>query len=217
MLSAHGDLAARLRHVRWLGGGSRAGKSTIAARLAAQYGLQLYRCDDTIAAHVARCSPLDAPLLQTFLAMDIDGRWVNRSPAVMIKTFPWFHGEGFGPIVDDLLALPKEPPILVEGFRLLPRHVAPLLDRPDQAVWLVPTPAFRQAAFDRRGFTWEIPRKTSDPERALSNLLARDQIFTDAVFSEATALCLRVLQVDGSLSVEETTRLVAGLLGPLAQ
>ena len=145
--------------------------------------------------------------------MDMDERWVDRSPTEMVKTFPWFAGERFELIVDDLLALPEEPPILAEGFRLLPRLVAPLLSRPHQAVWLAPTPAFRRTAFDSRGFTWEIPRKTTQPERALSNLLVRDQLFTDEVIKEATALQLSVVEIDGTLSVEAVTGRVATLLG----
>ncbi len=97
--------------------------------------------------------------------MDMDERWVNRSPSAMLKTFHGFQGEGFDLLLEDLLALPEEPPILAEGFRLLPRLVAPLLSRSNQAVWLVPTPEFRRAAFDSRGFTWTIPRKTSNPEQ----------------------------------------------------
>ena len=38
--------------------------------------------------------------------MDMDERWANRSSAVMFQTFPWFAGEGFDLILDDLLALP---------------------------------------------------------------------------------------------------------------
>jgi len=203
----------QLRHVRWIGGGSGAGKTTVARQLAADYGLRLYHCDATIGAHVSRMAPADAPLLQAFLSMDMDERWVNHPPDVMFKTFPWFAGEGFDLILDDLLALPQEPPILVEGFRLLPRLVASLLSLPHQAVWLVPSPAFRRIAFDRRGFTWEIPNRTSQPERALSNLLLRDQIFTDAVIAEAIALRLRVIEVDGGLSIAEETNRVARCLG----
>lgn len=203
----------RLRHVRWIGGGSGAGKSAIARQLADDYGLRLYRSDDTIGEHVGRVRSADTPLLQAFLAMDMDERWVDRLPTEMVRTFPWFAGEGFELIVDDLLALPEEPPILAEGFRLLPRLVAPLLSRSHQAVWLAPTPAFRRAAFDRRGFTWEIPSKTSQPERALSNLLVRDQLFTDEVVKEATALHLCVLEIDGTQSVEELTARVVPLLG----
>jgi len=119
-------LAPRLRHVRWIGGGSGAGKSTVARQLTATYGLRLYRTDDTIAEHVRRSRSTDTPLLDAFLAMDMDERWANRSPEVMLKTFPWFAGEGFDLIMEDLLALAEDPLVLAEGFRLLPRLVAPL-------------------------------------------------------------------------------------------
>jgi hypothetical protein len=202
-----------LRHVRWLGGGSGAGKSTIAHHLAAANALHLYRTDDVIADHVQRARSLDTPLLDAFLAMEMDERWVTRSPEAMLTTFPWFAGEGFDLIVEDVLALPRNPSILAEGFRLLPRLVAPLLSHPHQAVWLVPTPAFRRAAFDRRGFTWEIPNKTSRPEQALTNLLARDELFTQAVVKEAHALQLPVIEIDGAVSVDAMMRCVAIQLG----
>ena len=75
------------------------------------------------------------PLLQEFMAMNMDERWVNRPPEVMLETFHGFQGEGFDLVLDDLLALPPDPPVLAEGFSLLPRLVGPLLSRPRQAVW----------------------------------------------------------------------------------
>lgn len=203
----------RLRHVRWIGGGSGAGKSTVARALAAEYGLRLYQSDDTLSDHARRSNPIDHPLMHEFLAMHMDERWVNRSPSVMLETFHGFQGEMFEFIVDDLLALPADPPIVAEGFRLLPRLVAPLLSRTDQAVWLVPTPEFRRAAFEARGFTWEIPRKTGDPQRALANLLARDALFTGQITTEATAMSLPVIAVDGDGSIDDVTRLVGQALG----
>jgi 2-phosphoglycerate kinase len=210
-----GDPAVRdrLRHVRWIGGGSGSGKSTIARELAAAYGLRLYSSDNTISDHVRRSNPSDHPLLHEFLAMDIDERWLNRSPSVMLETFHGFQGESFELIIEDLLALPDDPPILAEGFRLLPRLVAPLLSRPGQAVWVVPTPAFRRAAFDARGFTWEIPRQTSDPERALANLLERDRLFTSQVAREASALQLPVLEVDLGLTFDALVKRVGEAFG----
>ena len=204
---------ARLRHVRWIGGGSGGGKSTIARQLAADHGLRLYSCDATIAAHARQLAAADAPLLHAFLRMDMDERWVNHAPDRMLSAFHWFAGEGFDLILADLLALPEQPPIIAEGFRLLPRLVAPLLSQPQQAVWLAPTPAFRSVAFERRGFTWEIPNKTSHPQRALANLLARDQLFTERLVSEATALHLQVLTIDGAKGIDEVTRDVARCLG----
>lgn len=162
--------------------------------------------------YAARTTPADAPLLHAFMAMDMDERWLNRSPHVMFNTFHGFHGEGFDLVVEDLLALPRKPPILVEGFTLLPRLVAPLLSGPGEAVWFVPTPEFRRAAFDSRGSTWDIPRQTSDPERALANLLDRDQLFTDDIRCEATTLDLPVIEVDLGLSVDELVNRVAAVL-----
>jgi hypothetical protein len=199
--------------VRWIGGGSGAGKSTVARLLAAANGLRHYSCDDAIAPHARRHDPARHPLLHAFMAMDMDERWVSRPPRVMLETFPWFQGEAFELILEDLCALPAEPPVLVEGFRLLPRLVAPLLGPGGGAVWLLPTPAFRHRAFDERGFTWEIPDRTGDPPRALDNLLTRDRLFTDLLSDEAARLGLPVICVDGTLTVQDTAALVAERLG----
>jgi hypothetical protein len=202
----------RLRHVRWIGGGSGAGKSTIARRLAEEHGLRLYDSDRTLRDHVGRSNAVDHPLMAAFVAMDMDERWLNRLPSVMLETFHAFRGEGFEMIVEDLLALPSEPPILAEGFRLLPRLVAPLLSRSDQAVWLVPTPEFRMAAFEARDFTWEIPGRTSDPKRALANLLARDELFTDEVAIEAAALELPTIEVAVGMTMDNLLERVSAAL-----
>ena len=206
-------LRARLRHVYWIGGGSGAGKSVIARRLAARHGLRLYATDDAMPDHANRCAPGDCPFLTEFAAMDMDERWVNRSPETMLETFHWFRGEGFGLIVEDLLRLPREPGVIAEGFRLLPRLVEPLLTVPGQAVWIVPTPGFRRAAFGSRGSLWEIARKTSHPEQALRNLLERDRMFTEHLNEETRRLRLRVISVDTAMTEDFLTERVTESLG----
>lgn len=203
----------RLQHIRWIGGGSGAGKSTIARLLAEKYGLQLYHCDDMQAAHTARSNPTDHPILHAFRAMTMDERWARRTPEEMFRTFHGFHGEGFGLILEDLLNLPTNAFVLVEGYKLLPRLVAPLLSRKDQAVWLIPTPTFRRLALERRGSLWNIAGQTSDREKALSNLLARDALFTEEVARQAAAWQLTTIHVDESISVDELARRVAQCLG----
>jgi dephospho-CoA kinase len=51
---AHAALRARLRHVYWIGGGSGAGKSVIARRLAARHGLRRYATDDVMPDHASQ-------------------------------------------------------------------------------------------------------------------------------------------------------------------
>lgn len=148
--------------------------------------------------------------------MDMDERWVNRSPQAMLETFHWFLGEGFSLIVDDLLDLSSDPPVIAEGFRLLPALVRPLLAASGRAVWLLPTPEFRRAAFERRqpsGPPWAFVSETSNPERALANLLDRDRMFTDQLRDEARHLGLRVIEVGLGTTEDDAGELVTAALG----
>ncbi|MCO8269613.1 hypothetical protein M1L60_03295 [Actinoplanes sp. TRM 88003] len=194
--------------VYWIGGGSGAGKSTIARRLAARHGLRLYDTDAVMAGHARRSDPASSPQLAAFMAMSMDERWL-RPPAVMLDTFHWFRGESFDLILDDLAALPDGPPVVAEGFRLLPE----LVPQGARAVWLLPTPQFRRAAFDTRGSTWQIAARTSDPERALAGLLERDELFTERLRAQIRARGLKAIDVEPGLTEDELTALVEDALG----
>ena len=168
-----------MNHVYWLGGGSGAGKSTVARRLADEHGLRLYDTDAAMADHAARSKPEDSPALHEFMAMDMAERWSDRSPEVMLETFHWYRGEGFGLIVEDLVRLGSERGVIAEGFRLLP------------------TPAFRRAAFEGRGSWWT------------DNLLERDRMFTERLREETMRLSLPAIEVETSMAENELVERVA--------
>jgi 2-phosphoglycerate kinase len=196
-----------VRGVYWIGGGSGAGKSTIARRLADRHGLRVYSTDDVMADHAARTTPAEAPMLHRFAAMDMDERWLHRSPQTMLETFHWYRGEGFHLIVEDLST--GHEGVIVEGFRLLPRLVQPYLTDTSHAVWLLPTPEFRRAAFENRGGLWKIAGRTSDPERALQNLLERDRMFTDRLRDETAELRQYTIEIESGMTEEALASRVA--------
>jgi hypothetical protein len=99
--------------------------------------------------------------------------------------------------------------VIVEGFRLL----KPFLAVPGHAVWLLPTPGFRRTAFDSRGLLREIARKTSDPQRALRNLLERDRMFTERLDEDAKRLELRVIGVDTTMTEDDLAERVTEAFG----
>ena len=149
--------------------------------------------------------------------MSMDERWVDRSPETMLESFHWYRGEAFDPIVEDLLALPVRP-VLAEGFRLLPALVDPLAG-PARAVWLLPTPRFRRAAFETRGTLWTMPNRTRDPQRASDNLLERDRMFTDRLRDEVVRAGRPFVDVDLGMAEDEVVDRVDHLLalGPAAR
>ena len=167
-----------------------------------------------MADHARRSTPEDAPLLHKFMAMNMDERWVNRSAETLLETFHWFKGEGFNLIIEDLLSLPRERRVIAEGFRLLPRLVEPLLSTRAHAVWLLPTPSFRKAVVQSRGgSSWGFLARTTDPERALRNLLDRDRMFTDLLREETARLGLHAIEVDAAMSEDELAKRVTKLFG----
>jgi hypothetical protein len=145
--------------------------------------------------------------------MEMDERWLNRSPEIMLTTFHLFRGECFDRIVEDLLELPPDCRVVAEGFRLLPDRVKPLLDFTQQGIWLLPTPEFRRAAFESRGTLWTIAGKTSNPERALQNLLVRDGLFTERIREEARRAGLPAIEVDPSVTAGALVDRVAKQFG----
>ncbi len=196
------DLSLR-KNIFWLSGGSGAGKSTIARRLAQKHGMVLYSSDETMASHAKRCSPEECPQLEEFKKMTMDERWVERSPEVMLDTFHWFNGEAFRFILDDLATLAERTRVIVEGFRLLPHLLKPHLASPRHAVWLIPTADFRRSAFESRGTLWNIANETSQPEVALQNLLKRDHLFSQRLERDVSTLGLKMIAVDGRFSEDD--------------
>jgi hypothetical protein len=148
------------------------------------------------------------------MAMDMDERWVEQDPYTMLETFHWFQGEGFNLIVEDLLSSAPDNGVIVEGFRLLPRLVEPLLSEPSHAVWLLPKPAFREAVIQSRGGSASgFLARTTDPERALRNLLERDQLFTDTLREETARLNVPVIEVDSTMTEGDLARRVTDVFG----
>jgi hypothetical protein len=81
--------------------------------------------------------------------------------------------------------------------------VKPKLKHSHQAIWLLSTPEFRLKAFTDRGTLWDIPNRTSDPEKALQNQLERENLFTEYLLQEVKKEGVKEIIVDGSFSESE--------------
>jgi len=192
--------------VLWIGGGTGAGKSSAAIALAERHGVERYNYDWHDARdHSTRTRADRHPNRAAFLAMALDERWVTRTPAQMAEESLADFRERFELVLEDLTAV-STGRIIADGFGLLPELVAPLLPDSWQAIFLLPTPAFREWALAQRG--WVTIEGTTDPTRARANRLERDALLTEHVRRTAIAQDLLTIDVDGSRPLDEIIALV---------
>ncbi|MFH8344335.1 hypothetical protein [Streptomyces sp. NPDC018045] len=192
--------AGRLSHVRWIAGGTGAGKSTLAIILARRHGAVIYRGDLAQHTWLPRCTPRQHPHFHAARDEPPGSLWDSRSPDEACGFAQRVVAETFAFEVEDLLAMPTDRPVLVDWFGNLPSQIAPLLTRPDQAVFLLPTPEFRMAALRARR---SVPVRSlvswgsRAPEATLAKRLARDELWDAEVRRQAAAHGNTVITMDG--------------------
>jgi hypothetical protein len=201
-------------HVLWIGGASDSGKSTIARRLAERHRWQWYPCDLHEHNHlIARADPARQPAIFAEMRKSMDERWVQTTPEAMVEAILRTNEERFPMILADLRAMPRRPMIVVEGPRLFPDLVAPVLADPHQAVWLAPTEEFWRESISRRDKP-QVRFETSDPERCRENFLGRERLLARYIRDEVAARGLTLIEVDGTRPVEDVAQQVDAHFAP---
>jgi hypothetical protein len=175
----------------WIGGPPASGKTTVATRIARRHGLRLYSADTRTWEHRDRALAAGNPAARRWEAMTPAERWERSTPEEMLEMS--LHRERGAMVLDDLKALPAQPLVVAEGSPLPASGIADAA----RAVWLIPTPAFQRAQLAARG--------TTGGAAELYVLL------NEVITREAAEHSVPTLTIDGSRSVEETTRAVESL------
>jgi hypothetical protein len=191
-----------LTHVRWIAGGTGAGKSTVSRLLADRLSATVYDGDRAEHAWIPRCTKENQPHMHANLGLTREQR-AALPPERRFREMPSMHGETIGFLIDDVQAMPG--PVLVDWFGVAPHDVAPLLTRPEQAAFLLPTSEFREHALRARYADLDRARANwgdLDPAVALANRLKRDELWDAEIRRQATETGLPVIVVDGSRTPE---------------
>lgn len=207
-------MSAELEHVYWLGGSPCAGKSSIAHRLASQYGLTLYHCDSEFERQQQHVTAVTAPTIYQLNQMSCDELWL-RPVAEQLRTAIQFYTEQFHMILAELCQKPTDAPILVEGAALLPTIIAPHLAMPQRAVWIIPTDQFQRRHYAQRPWIHGVLRQCSQPEQAFEKWMQRDAAFANWIQQETAVHNLPCLVVDGRRTILENSGLVAKFYGKI--
>lgn len=189
-----------LSRILWIGGGTDAGKTTVATILAERSNFQVYHFDRSSGA-AARLGRGKAPRTFEWMDMSDNERWLLRSPEEIARhTFETF-AETFSVKLAEIVEMTKPSPVIAEGFAFTPKLVAPLISSVHQAIWLIPTEEFKRDSFQRRGKeNYRVRDGSSDPIAATENFIPRDLLMASQMRRDADAKGLKVLEIDGSLS-----------------
>ncbi len=207
-------LQGSLAHIVWIGGPPDSGKTTVATIIAERHGLQEYHFDRHEPAHFAKATAAAQPALYAAHPERIttEQRWLGSTPEVMARDTIACWSERFAMALDDLLTMPQTPGIVAEGPGLFPELIAPLIDNPQRAIWLIPSEPFKRASVVRRGKPGNR-HETSDPARATHNLTERDLLMTTHIRRAAAAHGLTIIEVDGKEGVEAIAERVGAHFG----
>jgi hypothetical protein len=152
--------------------------------------------------------------MEAWNARTLDETWVDLPVEQLVEATLAYSRERIEFIAEDLRALAAGGEVVAEGFQLTPEVVAPLLESPRQAVWLLPTPRFRSEQLLNRSQAWATPNRTRNPTRAQANRIERDTLLVERVREQALARGLHVIDVDGSRRLAEIEAHVVSHLRP---
>jgi hypothetical protein len=208
------ELRDRLSHVLWIGGGPCVGKTTLARILAGKYDLKIYNLDWH---HVREHRERPGGVPRGWDDLSMDERWLWPTPAELAEREGASWTARFGLVVDDLLALPASRPIVAEGPSAFPWCVSRVIRSARQAIFLLPTPSWRETVLVRRHRDapgGHSSAMTSDPERARRNIAERDILLATRIADSCDELGLRYVRVDGSRDLDDTLILLEEHFGP---
>jgi hypothetical protein len=200
------ELKQALSHVLWIGGATDSGKSTVAQKLAERYKIQVYHYDQRDRAHHESLA-ITMPVHRAHLDASLDERWVYPDPKELLRRTMRSFQNRFPLVIEDLLAFPPERGIVAEGFGLLPELLSPLLSSKQQAIWFIPTEAFKWASMARRGKP-SFGTQVSDADKAKMNLFTRDMLLAEYIKGQVLTQGYALFEVDGSRSAEQITAML---------
>lgn len=211
-----------LSHIYWICGSTSAGKSTIATKLADDYGMVHYSGDAQLPEHRSRATEEDYPAMHSANSqpfMTFMTRTLTQPPDKIGDIMREINRERLLMAVEDLRALPNNPKVVAEVFCGDVFGILCQLIDYYRVVFLVSTKDFQKKEYQRRfrghkgskdssGFRKEL-ENCADPEAVFMSGWVQYQLYINQYTrDECRKHNLRLLITGGQSSFEESYKAV---------
>ena len=187
------------RRVLIIGGSPCSGKSTIAERIAQEFGAVFFKVDDYLNAFMETAAAQGKPLCKKSLSMTPEEIWM-REPKLQCAEEFGIYRELAEQVWKQLEGLDAEL-IVTEGAAYTPTVMR---GRENQEyIAIVPSPEFQITHYRQREWVPFVLEGCSDKEKAFENWMERDVLFAKQVRRECEECGVPCLVNDGSLSLDE--------------
>lgn len=191
-----------------IGGSPCCGKSTIAERIAAQYGFQYYKLDDHMEEHMQYAVEDGKPTTTKRMALTWDQAWMRPPRHQAIEEMNIYE-EIIEYAMRDIRSMPDKPPIIAEGAGFLPSLFKG--DTTIRHLVMIPTEEFQRGQYAKREWIDIILRECTDPDEAFDRWMKRDAHFAQIARSQAKENGVPLIIVDGAKGIDEIYGQVIGI------
>lgn len=186
-------LRDELSHVYWIGGVPTGGKTT-ASKLLEDKFKYIYHTDDHAFGQFKRARQEKHPAIIKMSTIPFS-EYITLPEQEWLQLFLQYFHEGFEMILEDLLLLPRDQPILVEGGEIIPELVNEVADN-NHALWMIPSKEFLSEHLVKQQWVTNIEVKYH------AKLNLKYQIFRDYVYNTAKEKNLMILETTEKNSMD---------------
>lgn len=195
------------RRILFIGGSPCSGKSTIAERIAEQYGAYYFKVDDYLEEFMNKAAQKGYPTCKKVNCMSPEEIWMRDPEIQNEEEFEIY--EEISEFVFAKLETIEMDFIVTEGAAYTPKVMSKYAQK--NYITIVPSADFQVEHYRQREWVQYVLAGCSDPEKAFDNWMTRDILFARRVQKQSLGYNVPCILVDGTMTPDQVYTTVRAL------